>query len=316
VTVEGTSTAPQVVHDVFVPTHGRLDLTTSCIEALYRNTRNPFHLIVTDTEDPQSDLTSIFLQGVASRYPNVTYIHKRNPDFKTGNEFFNVAFQHAQTDYISTVMNSMRVEPDWDIVPLQLMQQNPDVGIIGFKSLFAPGIPGIKGDYIESAGIAMSGYTPIDIGRDEPGHRLCGVNDLEACQWAFAMLRKQAVVGNLEEDAFYGHVGWDDIDNCFAVKKKGWRILYCGVAAGYHSPRATRGNNGAVAAAKNMVNSHLFYKRNGFWDLFLRTCPDDTVRQQVDLLKAVAPALKDDEQKKMTDDLNELVEGLKAVKRL
>jgi GT2 family glycosyltransferase len=168
---------------------------------------------------------------------------------------------------------------------------------------------------IESAGIAMNGYTPIDVGRDLPGHRQSSVYECFAVQWALALVRKQAVVGVLDEDVFFGHVGWDDIDNCLAVRKKGWKVVYCGVGAAYHSPRATRGDDSMQAAVKNLVNAHTFYKRNGFWDLFLKTAPAATLKEQIMLLQMVIPTLSGLDKAKVSDDLSQLEDGIKAVGR-
>lgn len=295
--------------DIFVPVHGHLDLTARCIESIYQNTKTPFHLIIADDGDQNKDMASIFVEGVANKYPNVTLIHKDPPGFKTGNEFFNAAFNHMQTDYIATVMNSIAVELDWEIVPLDLLKNQTDVGIVGMKCLFA------QNGNIESAGIDFVGYTPIDIGRDNPGHRLSGVTEVPACQWALAMLRKQAVVGNLENDTFFGHVGWDDIDNCLTVKKKGWKILYCGVGVGYHTPRATRGSDTFEANAKNLVNSHIFYKRNNYWDLFLKTCPVVTLDQQVEIMQRGIELLKGEDRERVIEDLREFKKARKLVRR-
>ena len=58
--------------------------------------------------------------------------------------------------------------------------------------------------------------------------------------------------------------GWDDIDNCFVVRKHGWKILYDGMGAGYHYPRTTRGDNSKMGMWLNLQNGQLFYKRWGY----------------------------------------------------
>ena len=261
------------VVDIMVPAHNRLDLTMRCIQAIYFHTQSPFHLIVVD--DSTDNLTpNYFKELLANGVPplgkvaNLTYIHSDTP-WKEGNQFFNVALRHTKSEYLATVMNSVRVEPEWELAAINnLMAQNPQIGIIGFKCLFA------ETGRIESAGIKMYKYLPTDMGRDLPGHRLCGVYETDAVQWAFALLRKKAVVGNLEEGIFHGHRGWDDIDNCFAVKTKGWKIFYCGLGVAYHEPRASRGNNSPLAAQENKENGVLFYKRWGLWDDFIKDHPD------------------------------------------
>lgn len=267
------------VLDIMVPTHNRLDLTMRCLQSIYFHTQSPFHLIVVD--DSTDGLTPLYFKqlienGVApiGKVANITFIHSDVP-YKEGNQFFNIALRYCKSEYMATVMNSIRVEPEWEVFAIQtLMAQNPDIGLIGFKCLF--GGDTNKVGHIESAGIKMIKYLPTDIGRDMPGHRLTGVHEPDAVQWAFALLRKKAGIGNLEEGVFYGFKGWDDIDNCFALKAKKWRILYCGLGVGYHEPRSTRGDNSPEAAKQNTENGERFYKRWGLWDMFVVDHPPET----------------------------------------
>ena len=256
--------------DVLIPTHNRLDLTMRCINALYSNTAVPFHTIVLD--DSTDGLTPLYFKELCTngvnplkQITNLTFIRSEVP-FKSGNQFFNIGFRYMKSPYAATVMNSIRVEPEWEIGALNTMKENPDVGIIGFKCLLPDGT-------IESAGIRMMKYLPADLGRGLPGHRISGIYVPDAVQWAFCLLRKSAVVGNLTEDVFHGFKGWDDIDNCLVVKSRGWRILYCGQGVGYHEPRATRGSNDEEAARLNKENGEIFYKRWGFWETFLAEHP-------------------------------------------
>lgn len=251
---------PQIAIDIMVPTKDHLELTIKCMDALYNYTKVPFNLIVVDSS---TDLTMLYLRDLAKKRGNVTIIHQ---EVKSGNHFFNLALAKCQTPYLVTCMNSITVEPDWESVALQMMGSDPKIGTIGFKCLFPWGL-------IESAGIAMAGYTPTDIGRDFPGHRLSTVYEVNACQWAFAMHRVEAIKGLLDEDLFNAHKGWDDIDNCFQVKKAGWKLMYDGLGAAYHYPRSTRGDNSNVARVLNLQNGQLFYMRNGFWDMWKHENP-------------------------------------------
>ena len=254
---EATSLGP--VLDIMVPTHGHLELTITCLGALYQHTRSPFHLIIVDDS---TDLTPLYLNQFCKEHDNVTYIHSEVP-YKCGNQFFNRALAHCKTAFMAMVMNSVRVEPLWEIPVLELLRNDPKIGVVGLKSLLPDGT-------IESAFIKFAKYLPCDIGRGEPGHRYSLIHEVEAVQWAFAVVRKEAALGNLDENTFHGFRGWDDIDNSLVLKKKGWKIIYCGASAGYHQPRATRGDNSQQAELENRENGVTFYKRWGFWEEFVR----------------------------------------------
>ncbi len=261
--------------DIIMPTHGRLDLTMSSVNALYENTRAPFHLIVVDDS---TDLTPQYFEELKKEHTNITFIHSDEP-YKSGNQIFNIGLQHGDSPFVVTVMNSVRVEPEWEVVGLKLMKDNPKIGAIGFKCLFPWGL-------IESAGIGMMSFLPIDLGRDQPGHRLTCIYECSAVQWAFAMLRKEAIIGKLtentykglDEDTYIGFKGWDDLDNCFVLRKNGWQVFYCGLGVGYHTPRATRGTNTGNELdnwGKNQENSIIFYKRWGLWDKVKKRVEDE-----------------------------------------
>jgi len=265
--------------DIILPTHGRLDLTIKCLSALYLNTKVPFHLVVVDDSTPDldngTDLTPEYFERFIKKHDNITFIHSDVP-YKCGNQFFNEALDKCEHDYVATVMNSMTVEPEWELVALNLMENDPKIGIIGFKSLFT--FPSTKAGLIESAGIGFRGHIPIDIGRDLPGHALSNVITCPAVQWAFALLRKKAVVGNLSENTFFGFRGYDDIDNCFVIRhtlvdkddpsQGTWKVVYCGLGVGYHDSRATRGEDSERSLKENRANAIAFCKRWGLWESY------------------------------------------------
>ena len=257
--------------DILLPVHGKPDLTVKAVKHIFSYTRVPFHLIVLDDTDAAiehgsmhpvepAEVTSPYFERLSKQYKNITYINHPRP-WKEGNEFFNTGLRYCKHDYVATIMNSMAVQPDWETHALQLFEQDPKIGIIGFKCLFPTGV-------IESAGIVFNGCLPCDYGRDAPGYYYTDDMEMPAVQWAFAIHRKKALLDNLAEDVFHGHVGWDDIDNCMAVKSKGWKVLYCGHGVGIHTPRATRGSDSLEVTLMNRENAHIFYKRWGFWEKY------------------------------------------------
>lgn len=242
--------------DLLVPAYGNLHLTIACCNSIYNYTKTPFHLIVLNgVKVDDMGMTEMYVRRLQQQKRNITLIQYPF-GWPSGNYFFNTGLKYCKTEYLATIMNSVTVEPDWELAALDMMKKESDVGIIGFKCLFPDG-------RIESAGIAFNGHIPIDIGRDEPGYRMNNIMEVPAVQWAFAMHRKKALVGNLDEKIWNPHVGWDDIDNTLTVKSKGWKVFYCGVGVGIHTPRASRGSNSDDAALLNKQNAELFWKRWG-----------------------------------------------------
>ncbi|KKN76528.1 hypothetical protein LCGC14_0370370 [marine sediment metagenome] len=251
--------------DILVPTHNHLDQTMRCIESLYNYTRAPFHLIVTD--DSTDGLTPRYFKQLQKEHDNITYVRSLK-QYKCGNEFINVGLSHCKTPYMVLVVNSMMVEPDWETAGLHLMEADHEVGVVGFKCLKHEG-------WIESAGLMITEDLSSlrDIGTGQAGHRLSRVYECMAVQFAFVLLRKEAATGNLREDIFHGFRGMEDLDNCFVIRGKGWKILYCGLGIGFHQTYATREARDEESLRQNLENREVFAKRWGFWASYQKIFP-------------------------------------------
>ena len=250
--------------DVLLPTHNHLKLTMGCLDCLYKHTDPPFHLIIIDDS---TDMTVQYIERLLEEKDNITFIHSDEP-YTCGNQIANIGLANCKTPYMATVMNSMEVEPEWERIALKILEVDDEVAVIALKSLFA------QTGLIECAGIHIYDYLPVDFGKYEPSHRLNTPYQCEATQWAFAIHRVAALRGNLAEDIFHGFVGVDDIDNCFVLRHKGWKIVYTGLGVGYHHPRATRGRSDEEAYRLNKENLETFYKRWGYWESFHWQNPD------------------------------------------
>ncbi len=262
--------------DIIVISHSRWELTKLCVDSLYLYTPNPFHLIIIDDSN---DLTTLHLTDLQNQHDNLTLIHSDVP-YKCGNQIFNIALANCKYDYVATVMNSITVKPEWTIGPLLILMGQPDAATVGLKTLFSDGTPysgqiesaGIEiHTFMDYAGVKVAGYTPVDIGAHFNADLLPLNYERPAVQWAFALHRKKALIGNLAEDIYHGFVGWDDIDNCFVLRKKGYKIFYSGSGIGVHFPRATRGvADGDERQKLNKENGEIFRKR---WGLEVEKSP-------------------------------------------
>ena len=258
--------------DIIVLTHGHLELTMRCLNTLYLNTTSPFHLIVMDDStsdmDDGTDLTPQWLELFSKTHDNMTFVHSSEP-YKSSLQLFKEAFKYCRTPYMAIVVNSMIVEPEWDVVGLQLIKSNSQIGMLGFKCIR------LGTEMIESAGLAVKteGDMLMDIGRGQIGHRLTKVYECDAVQWAFVLLRYDAVKDNLGEDVYNGFKGMEEFETCLTMREKGWSIFYCGLGAGYHQTLATRIAKSQEDIVKNFQNREIFAKRWGFWADYRRLLP-------------------------------------------
>jgi GT2 family glycosyltransferase len=243
----------QMILDIIIPTHNKLEMTIQCLKRLYTFTSIPFRVFLIDDSD---DETPIWIENHKDEFPALNYVRPDNGQkFKCGNEIINLGLQISTSPYVAHICNSVLVEPQWVDMAIELIKLHKDVGVVGFKLLLPSSF------LIEHAGIGMGDVVPVDMGRGELSHHHTYIKERDAVAWSMVLLRREAVEGNLEENIYHGFKGWDDIDNCLVIHEKGWKVLYCGAGAGVHYAHYTRAGKGQEDRDKVYDNMRVFIKR-------------------------------------------------------
>ncbi len=233
--------------DVFLLTHNNLARTIDCLEGnylsdgLYKNTIDfSFRLTVLDDS---TDLTPEYFKRLSKEKDNIQYLNPGRP-FKNVDEMYNLALARTDCPYIVLLTNSSLVEPSWIGSALKIMESNPKVAVIGFKTIRPDRL-------IENAGVLIFGNEVRCIGMGEPGHRYSAIYQVDAVGGCASLFRREAIKDGFDFSYYLPFGGLEDIDYCCSLKNKGWEIIYCGYGSVYHIGAATRGQD-----------------ENGFWDKF------------------------------------------------
>ncbi len=217
--------------EILVTTHNKLELTIQCINALYQNTRHPFHLTILDESD---DLTPQWARDFAQKHDNCSYVDFKQNKPKNANHLWRMGLDYTMHDIVVYIVNSAFVEPEWDTVPIEAITQNPKVGLVGIKLLNFP-----KGD-IWHAGVGFANSFPYHVGINEPGHRRSHIREIPCVNPSVGIFRKSAILEALDTETYIGWRGFEDTDICLSLRNKGWKIMYCGVSSAYHLDSPTR----------------------------------------------------------------------------
>lgn len=238
--------------DIILATHNHLEQTAPCVSALYSFTPE-FKLTVIDDS---TDLTPQYFEQLNKELGNINFIHS-DKLYTHGNEIINIGLKNTESPVVVYLGNSVRVEPDWLEVPNELMNREEDIGIIGIKLLYPT-------NTIEHAGIVWNPDMPhhMNIGVGEASHRYDKIYEVDMVGWALVFLRRAAFPKELDTETYIGFAGYDDIDNCLEVKKRGWRVFYCGMSVAYHFAGATRHDDPQLGE-KYEQNRQTFLKKWG-----------------------------------------------------
>jgi GT2 family glycosyltransferase len=215
------------VHIIVLNYNSRED-TLACLRSLEHLTYPNYRVLLVD--NASSDGTE---QAVRSRYPDVTVIQNgRNLGFAGGN---NAAIQLSLklgADYILLLNNDTIVAPDFLDVMIEVMEQNPKVGVAG-PMIYYHSQP----EKIWSAGGAIDwqhGLTHM-VGLNEDdvaqfGLRPRPVDFVTGC----ALLARRAVweqIGLLDESFF---MYYEETEWCVRAARAGWSIQMVPAAMIWH----------------------------------------------------------------------------------
>ena len=236
--------------DIIMATHNHLEYTIQAIEALKRNTMGEYRLTIIDDS---TDFTPSYIWSL--RDDKIRYIRPKEVIIE-GNQNINIGLKNTTSNPVVFMAQNTFVEPCWDVMSQQIFRDNDKVAIVGAKLLYQNGL-------IEHAGIVASDYGWGDIGRNEPGHRYSYNCEVPAVGFALVFINREAFPNGMPEKLYpYGFAGPDDVDICYSVRKRGWKVVYCGQCCAYHIANAVR-NKGEDYAMKQQECCRFFLSRWG-----------------------------------------------------
>ncbi|MCK4314219.1 MAG: glycosyltransferase family 2 protein [Anaerolineae bacterium] len=212
---------------VIVNWNGRHHLE-GCLATLFAQTFTDFEVILVDNGSTDGSV-----EWVGMHFPQVRLIsNTRNIGFAAGN---NQAIRSTDAEFVVTLNNDTRVEPQWLAGLIEAVVGDPTVGMVASKMLFAD-----RPDTINSAGIALdpAGIAWDRLGgmSDDPGERT-PVEVFGPC--AGAALYRRAMLGQigLFDEDFFAYM--EDVDLAWRARLAGWRCLHAPAARVYHVHSAT-----------------------------------------------------------------------------
>lgn len=229
-----------------------------CLSSLLAQTYSHHEIILVDNGSSDGSV-----EFVAAEFPEVKIIcNGRNMGFAAGN---NVAIRVARGDYVVTLNNDTRAEPDWLEELVKVVESDPKIGMCASKMLFYyhTGILNSTGISLDIAGIAWDRRG----GERDDGLERTPIEVFGPCAGA-ALYRREMLdeIGLFDEDFFAYH---EDVDLAWRARSRGWRCMYNPRAVVYHVHSGTGmegsafknrllGRNKIWTIVKNYPSPHIF----------------------------------------------------------
>lgn len=231
------SSAPLI--SIIIPTRDATDYVQRCLNSVLQcSSYQHFEIIVVDNGSTDPALHS-YLQAVCHQDVRVSVLRDDRPfNYSALN---NHAVTQARGEWICFLNNDIAlITADWLEQMLAVVQQHPQVGVVGAKLYYAD-------DTIQHAGVIVgaggcANHLNAFRSRDEPGYcqRASHVQELLAVTAACMLTSKALFVSLNGFNETHLPVAFNDVDYCLRVRAAGYHVMWTPFAELYHFESVSR----------------------------------------------------------------------------
>lgn len=219
-------TNPNLV-SIIIPTFNKWDLTKKCLDSIYKHTPHELNYELIIVDNASTDETRKELKRYGNKFPAFKILlNDKNLGFAKAN---NLGAANAKGKYLLLLNNDIEVKPGWLENLRNVLDNDETVAAAGSKLLFPD-------NTIQHAGVVILNDKRKEINdplvarhfrwkesADEPDTNI--KRTYQALTAACLMVRKKAFeeAGGLDEGYWNGY---EDIDLCFKLKAKGYKLVY------------------------------------------------------------------------------------------
>lgn len=200
---------------------------------------------------------------VRSHYPEIRIIrNKENFGFAGG---YNAVLAQVEAEYFVLLNSDVEVTPGWIEPVIRLMESDPMIAaaqpkLLSFQKRNYFEYAGAAGGYLDSLGYPFCRGRVFDTVEEDLGQ----YDDNTEVFWAtgaalFIKARCWKEVNGLDAD-FFAHM--EEIDLCWRLKHKGYRVMYCGESTVYHLGGGTLQVESPYKTYLNFRNNLVMLQKN------------------------------------------------------
>ena len=233
----------RLIASIIIPVYNGLAYTKKCLQAIKENTPPDIYEIVV-VDNGSTDGTSEYLSTVGT--PVKVIKNEKNLGFTMA---CNQGANKAVGQYLVFLNNDTLPLKGWLSALLDTFKLSPDIGAVGGKLLY----PDMR--LQEAGGIVFEDGHGWNFGRgDLPEKGIYNkVIEVDYCSAAALAVRREVFfeVGGFDER--YAPAYYEDTDLCFAIRQKGYRVLYQPAAEVIHFEGKTAGTDTCSGFKKYQV---------------------------------------------------------------
>lgn len=237
--------ASKIDVSIIIPVFNNLEYTRDCLASIYQHASPelPFEVIVVD--NGSTDGTGVFLQQEQARGRVRLLANAENLGFARA---CNQGARAALGQYLVFLNNDTKVLPGWLEALADSAQKDETTAVVGAKLLYAD-------DTIQHAGVVFDADRKVyhlyqGFPQNHPA--VNQEREFQAVTAACALFKKKVFFEAGLFDERYVN-GIEDLDLCFRIREKGYKVVYNPQSVVYHYESRTPGR-----FAKEVENANLF----------------------------------------------------------
>lgn len=242
---------------IIVPVFNNFETTFACLAHIHKNTLGVSYELILADDASTDDLTTLSqpIQGmrVLQSDQNLGFL---------GN--CNRAAEQARGDFLLFLNNDAYVQPGWLKSLLEVIENDPTVGIVGPKFLAMNGLISEAGGIVWNDGSAWNYGRNGAAGRPEYNYR----KEVDFMSGACLLIRKPLWDSLGGFDDRYSPAYYEDVDIAFSARQQGFRVVYQPEAEVYHDEGSSSGTDLNSGVKQNQVkNQQVFFQK---WQTILQ----------------------------------------------
>ena len=236
---------------IIVPVFNHFESTFACLAHVQKNTLGiPYELILAD------DASTDDLKTLSGRTQGMRVIQSSQNLGFLGN--CNRAAAQARGDYLLFLNNDAYVQPGWLKSLLEVIQNDPTVGIVGPKFLSLDGLISEAGGIVWNDGSAWNYGRNAAADRPEYNYR----KEVDFMSGACLLIRKTLWESLGGFDQRFAPAYYEDVDIAFSARQQGFRVVYQPEAEVYHAEGESSGTDLHSGVKQNQVkNQQVFFQK-------------------------------------------------------
>jgi GT2 family glycosyltransferase len=230
----------QPLVSVIIPTKDKVSFLRRCIRSIQEKTDYPnYELIVVDNQSEEKE-TLAFLSEL--RYKKNIKILSYDDDYNFS-RINNLAARESQGSCILFLNNYIQVISNQWMSALLEHAQREEVGAVGAKLLYPDDTIQHAGTIVGLGGVAAHSHKKFPKNSNGYFGSLNTIRNYSAVTAACMMLRKKVFedCGGFDEENL--PIGFNDVDLCLEMKKRGYLIVYTPYAVLVHYESQSRSEN-------------------------------------------------------------------------